>query len=162
MMKYKLNDNIFYTDTDSLFTDTPLNFENIGSEIGLMKDELDGKIINEAYFLGIKQYGFWYYDKEGNRIEKSVWAGVKRNSLSFKDIVSLFNGESITRTISNRFYKSITDLSVIIKDSHVTVEFKPHKELNNNIFKPIEVNTNYVSKGIGKFISYIKKAFKLL
>ena len=162
MIPFKIKDSTVYTDTDSIFTTEKLSDSFIGKELGKMKDELGGLVIKEAYFLGIKQYGFWYYDKEGNRIEKSVWAGVKRNSLSFKDIVSLFNGESITRTISNRFYKSITDLSVIIKDSHVTVEFKPHKELNNNIFKPIEVNTNYVSKGIGKFISYIKKAFKLL
>jgi len=40
----------------------------IGKELGLMKDELDGKVIKEAYFLGIKQYGYYYYDTQGNKI----------------------------------------------------------------------------------------------
>ena len=98
MMKYKQNDNIFYTDTDSLFTDTPLNSEDVGTEIGLMKDELDGKIINEAYFLGIKQYGYYYFDGD-NKIEKSVIAGVPSNSLEFEEIKKLFNESKLEKEI---------------------------------------------------------------
>lgn len=55
---------IYYTDTDSIFTDYDLNPEEIGSDIGLMKDELKSNLISEAYFLGIKQYGYYYYDKK--------------------------------------------------------------------------------------------------
>jgi hypothetical protein len=30
----------------------------VGKELGLMKDELDGNKIEEAYLFGIKQYGY--------------------------------------------------------------------------------------------------------
>ena len=60
MMKYKTlpNINVYYTDTDSIFTDKPLPDHLVGKDIGLMKDELDGGYIKEAYFLGIKKYAF--------------------------------------------------------------------------------------------------------
>lgn len=56
----------------------------IGSELGLMKDELNGLTIKEAYFLGIKKYGYQYYYKNNQLIKKKyVFAGVKRDSLTF-------------------------------------------------------------------------------
>lgn len=67
MIPFKLNRNVVYTDTDSIFTTQPLDSSLIGKELGLMKDELNGKIIQEGYFLGIKQYGFWYLDSDGNQ-----------------------------------------------------------------------------------------------
>jgi DNA polymerase type B, organellar and viral len=80
MIKYKINYNIFYTDTDSVFTSDDLPGFELGNELGLIKDELKGNVVNEAYFLGIKQYGYCYYDKNDceKRIEKSVFAGVTR------------------------------------------------------------------------------------
>jgi hypothetical protein len=33
-----------------------------------MKDELKGKIIKEAYFLGVKIYGYKYYDDNNKLI----------------------------------------------------------------------------------------------
>jgi hypothetical protein len=51
-----------------------------------MKDELKGQIIEEAYFLDIKKYDYWYYDKNNNRIECSVIAGVPRNTIKFFEI----------------------------------------------------------------------------
>ena len=83
MLKYKLSDSVYYTDTDSIFTSEKLDSSLIGPELGMVKDEItvnDGSIplmngpIKEAYFLGIKQYGYWYLNSEGRRIEKSVWA----------------------------------------------------------------------------------------
>ena len=41
-----------------------------------MKDELNGGV--DGYFLGIKQYGYWYLDNNGNRIDKSVFVGAGR------------------------------------------------------------------------------------
>jgi hypothetical protein len=59
MMKYKLipGIEIYYFDTDSMFTNKPLPDHLIGDGLGLMKDELKGGYIKKAYFLGIKKYG---------------------------------------------------------------------------------------------------------
>ena len=81
MIPYKLMEGTAYSDTDCIFTTDILDDSLIGSDLGLMKDELNGSFIEEAYFFGIKQYGFWYVDNKGNRIERSVFAGVERNSI---------------------------------------------------------------------------------
>jgi len=62
IMNFKLNYEVVYSDTDSIFNKTKINHNLIGKELGLMKEELNGLIIKEAYFLGIKQYGYWYHD----------------------------------------------------------------------------------------------------
>ena len=162
MIPYKLDESTVYTDTDSIFTTKPLNSSFLGKGLGLMKDELNGLLISEAYFLGIKQYGFWYTDVNGSRIEKSVWAGVTRNSLSFNDIISLRKGVTLVRDISNRFYKSIINLSVTVKDSKVSIKFDPHKILVNNIYEPIIISNDRKTNHLSKFITYIKKALKFL
>lgn len=91
MSKFKNNPafDIYYTDTDSIFIQDALPSELVGKELGLMKDELEGLLIEEAIFLGVKQYGYYYYDKNGNRIEKSTFSGVTRDSLSFEEITLL-------------------------------------------------------------------------
>ena len=66
-------------------TTKKLSEDMIGKGLGMMKDELDGGCIKEIYVLGIKQYGYWFV-KDGQRIEKSVWAGYTRNGLSFSEI----------------------------------------------------------------------------
>lgn len=56
-MKYKTLDGytIYYSDTDSAFLNKPLPKHLVGNGIGLMKDELNGKIIKRALFLGNKK-----------------------------------------------------------------------------------------------------------
>ncbi len=103
-----------------------------------MKDELDGNIIKEAYFLGIKQYGFWYL-KDNIKIEKSVWAGITRNTLTFQDIKDLHSGITLNRRIKARFFKSIINLDIIIKPIVINIKFLPHKILQNNIYKNIRI-----------------------
>jgi hypothetical protein len=61
MIPFKLNPSVVYTDTDSIFTTDKLGDNLIGKNLGLMKDELDGLLIKEAIFLGIKKYGYYYY-----------------------------------------------------------------------------------------------------
>lgn len=84
---------VIYSDTDSAITTEPLPDHLVGKDLGMFKDELDGCIIEEIYVLGIKQYGFWYYDKQGNRVERSVWAGYTRDSITFDEIEQIFNGK---------------------------------------------------------------------
>lgn len=56
MMPFILHEGTVYTDTDSIFfCKTPLDSSQIGSDIGLMKDELNGIIIQDAYFIEIKK-----------------------------------------------------------------------------------------------------------
>jgi hypothetical protein len=49
MIDYKLLPGTVYTDTDSIFISNPLPDHMIGPELGLMKDELNGKIITQGY-----------------------------------------------------------------------------------------------------------------
>ena len=85
---------------------------------------------------------------------------MKRNSISFEEIESLFKGNVITRTISNRFFKSLVNLNITIKSANVTIEFKPHKQLVGNIYQPITIFKPKVNSSVVKFMFYIKKAIK--
>lgn len=140
MTPYKSHPNTLYTDTDSIFTTQPLPSHLIGKELGFMKDELNGLRIKQAYFLGIKQYGYWYLDKDNNRIQKSVWAGVSRDTLTFADIVNLYNKNILTKTIDSRFFKSLIKLNIIIKSIKINIRFNPHKQLLDNNYQAITIH----------------------
>lgn len=58
-----------YSDTDSVFTRDTLGIFKTGEDIGMFKDELEGKIIKNATFLVNKQYGYTFEDN-GKIIEK--------------------------------------------------------------------------------------------
>lgn len=103
MIPYKLFPGTAYTDTDSIITTDRLDNNLIGKDIGLMKYELDDKTILEAYILGIKQYGYKYLSDDNKIITKSTFAGVSKDSLTFEEIIKLFNGESIVKYIPIRF-----------------------------------------------------------
>ena len=138
MMRYKLISgiNIFYFDTDSIFTDKPISEHLIGDDLGLMKDELNGGIIKKAYFLGIKKYGF----VDDSNIVKSVFSGVERNSLTFNEIESIAKGNIILKTISNRFYKDFKSLNISISTSSLSIKFDTFKTLKDNFYYPIKVH----------------------
>jgi hypothetical protein len=90
MIPYKLDPNTLYTDTDSIFTAAPIDSTLLGDQLGQMKDEMNGVVIQEALFLGPKKYCYWYIDEVGNKVEKSIFAGVPRNSLTFEEIKNIF------------------------------------------------------------------------
>lgn len=127
---------IFYSDTDCIFTDKPLPSKFVGDGIGLFKDEMDGIIIEEAYFLGVKQYGYWFYDKEGTKIERSVFAGIPRDSITFNEVISLSKGKTLVRSISNRFFKSLNSFKIKISDSKITIKRSENKVLKGNVYYP--------------------------
>lgn len=136
MIPFKISGHCYYTDTDSVFLDTTIHISQIGAELGLMKDELDGNYIEEAYFLGIKQYGYTYY-KNNELKAKSVFAGIARDSISFEDIKKLYNGESITKISNDRFFKSLKNLSGKIKSVPITLKLTNEKKFVNNNYIPI-------------------------
>ena len=142
MIPFKIDSQTIYSDTDSIFTTKKLPSSMIGKELGLMKDELSGGLIKEMYVLGIKQYGYWYLDSDGVRVEKSVWAGYTRNGLSFNDVESLAKGNSLQRPVNDRLFKSFNSLSLRIKPIVLNIKADPQRVLINNIYQPI-----YISKG---------------
>ena len=117
MIPFKINGHCVYSDTYSIFTTVKLEDRFIGSDLGLMKDELNGSIIKKAYFVGIKKYGYQYYDKSNQLITKSVFAGIQRDSLNFDEIIKLSLthsatkgeewGDKIVKIIPLRFYRSL-------------------------------------------------------
>ena len=124
-----------------------------------MKDELNGNIIKEAYFLGIKQYGY-HYKHNDKTIECSVFAGVTRNSINFTDFVKLANGESLFRILPDRFHKSFTDLSISIKPATVNIQAKPAKTLvGNNYIPPHIIDLDHELDNRSKIIKLIKKFY---
>lgn len=135
----KLGIKILYTDTDSLFTDKPLPIELIGKELGQLKDELNGLIIKEGYFLGIKKYGYYYYNENGNKIVKSVFSGVERNSLNFDELTKLSKGEILIKNIDNRFYKSLHTFNITIMDTKISIKKSYDKNLINGKYIPLEI-----------------------
>lgn len=107
MMDFKLNYDIYYTDTDSVILGSELPKHLVGKELGLMKDELNGSVIKESLIFDIKKYGYWYIDDNNRKIEKSVIAGVPRDSISFEELRKLSNGEILTKELPIRFYTSL-------------------------------------------------------
>jgi len=62
----------------------PISLNLINTEIGSFKDEMKGLLIQEIIFLGPKRYAYWYKDLNNQRVEQSIYAGIERNSLTFK------------------------------------------------------------------------------
>ena len=168
MIPFKLDTDCYYTDTDSIFTKTKLNTSQIGDDLGLMKDELGGKLVKEAYFLGIKQYGYSYIDPLGGEtVNKSVFAGVARNSLTLNQIKELHLGGKISKTISSKFFKSFTNLSIKIKDINLTISANREKELKDNVYYPLYITQNNekinIITSLFKKIKYhINKIYKFI
>ena len=141
MLPYLLNDSVAYTDTDSIITTKPLPKELIGKELGQMKDELEGGIILEGYIFGIKQYILRIKDKDGNIFDKSVWAGIPKNTLTLTDAEALSKGEEIKKQVKDVFMHNNRELAISVKDLTRTISFKPGKPLDNNRFIDLNIST---------------------
>lgn len=139
MMDLKLNYDVLYSDTDSIFTTHPLPDHLIGSDIGQLKDELGGAIIDRAYFLGIKQYGYTYKDQDGNKVDKSVWAGISRDTIPFDTIESIASGATHHVVSEKRFFRDLANLDIAIKPIDIKVVDNKDKPLINNVYYPISL-----------------------
>ena len=156
MMKYKINPAVTYSDTDSVFTTDIEPFNDVMSnELGDFKDEMAGVIIQEGVFLGIKQYGYWFFDQEGNKVVKTVFAGVKRDSLTFEQILELKEGGQIVVLNKNRFFKSLANFSIQIKSTNTTIKQSNDKKLVNNEYLPKNI---YFTRSDNSFFENLKVA----
>lgn len=104
MNVYKIaaGDSLMYTDTDSIFTTKPLDTKLVGKALGMMKDELNGKVIDEAYFFGIKKYAY----RIGDEVF-SVFAGIKRNSLTWQNVLDINNSKTVESLQKNVFFNRL-------------------------------------------------------
>lgn len=78
-------------------------------------------LLRKQYFIDIKKYGYFFNDKNNNYINKSVIAGVERNSITFDEIKNIFYGKEVIKEIPIRYYKSFKDLSITIKSTIVSI-----------------------------------------
>lgn len=159
MLPYKLLDSIYYTDTDSVFLDVPLDFDLIGNELGQMKDVLANDkdyqtdVIKEAYFLGIKRYGLWFINHNGQRVEKSVISGVKKDTVSFQEIEDVYNGKTIVKDIPVRFFKSMNTMDVKVDSTKTSLFMNNRKPLVDGIYQAPNI---YLDKEVSVVESQIR------
>ena len=141
MMQFKIMDGVYYTDTDSIFTDRPLPDHLIGKELGMMDNELANNIeINRALFLGNKKYFIEYVNTvTGELTCKSVVAGISKNYLTFDDGLSIFNGDTIVCRKNNVFIHNNSDFTIAILDLNRSVKFNPDKSLIGNSYIPVSL-----------------------
>lgn len=104
---------VFYTDTDSIVIDRPLNEEMV-SENKLGKFKLE-HVVQRAYFIAPKLYLLETGDKT---IIKS--RGIQSSLLNKEDFVDLFNDKPITKS-TEKWYKSLGRSTVFIKDLDLTL-----------------------------------------
>lgn len=165
-MKYKTLDGytIYYSDTDSAFLNKPLPQHLVGNGIGLMKDELNGKIIKRALFLGNKKYIYQYYNDNNILQTVSVFSGVKRNTLTWDDFYKMSKGEVIIVKIPNTFIIKFKNLDLEIKDRFVNISKSKTKNLINNIYQPLHIikkNHKFNPEEINHFKTIFKKLKKI-
>jgi hypothetical protein len=131
---------IYYTDTDSIFTDKPLPAHLVGPDLGQMKDELNGKVIIRALFLGNKRYCYQYYDDNGVLITVSVFSGVKRNSLTFEQFERMSKGEILDIVQPDTFSRNFANLTLRIINRNVKIQRSYNKILVGNDYLPKHIN----------------------
>lgn len=152
MLLIKLGIKLYYTDTDSIFTDKEIPNYLIGKDLGQLKDELNGKFIKKGYFLGIKKYG--YVDSDNNI--HSIFSGVERNCLNWNEIEQIASGFPLVKTSPIRFYKNFNNLNITIKNQlKISIIFNTKKRVFNNRYLPITININFLTK-IHYYLKIIK------
>jgi len=148
MMKYKtLSDyNIFYTDTDSIFIDKPLPDSMVNNEIGQMKNELKTlktNIIDLACFLGNKKYGLSYTDYDGKIQHLTVFAGAKRDSLTFNEIMLMSQGKTVHKLYDDVFFKDFRKMEITIKPRELDLKMSTSKNLFNNFYETPKIYNSF-------------------
>lgn len=121
MNKHLKDESIYYTDTDSIYTDVQLPDNLISSKIGEFKLESEG-------IGGIFVAPKLYLIKLSNNVFRVRSRGIPSKLLSLMDFLHLLNGIVINKTVT-KWFKSLTESTVLIKN----VEVKLTKTLNKRI-----------------------------
>ena len=113
---------VYYTDTDSIVTNIPLDNELVGKDLGQFK--LENKV-KEGYFISSKTYCLVLYD--GSVIIKAK--GLNSSSITLNDFRNMYNGINIVG-IKQNTKTNYEKGSVVIGQKAV--------ELDNNSYKKRE------------------------
>jgi len=172
MADFKMNPNVYYTDTDSIFTDKELDEIFVGDELGLMKDEMKGVsidgFIDEAIFLGNKQYIVKYrkLDPDTGEIKQVVvskYSGIKRDSLTWEQFERLAKGEVLKIKTKNRFIRSHKHLNMRITSRTLNISNAHSKNLIGNIYQaPVVFDSLNPFDKKSKLIINLANRFKFL
>ena len=73
-------------------------------------------------------------------MEKSVFSGITRNSLSYQQILELKNGKTLHGFNKISFHKTFNDLNIRIKEIEKSVKQNNDKILVNNKYIPLNIN----------------------
>lgn len=135
--------NIYYSDTDSIVTNTRLDSSLVGTKLGQFKLE---HIIKEAYFISSKTY--LIIDMFSNIIIKAK--GVSKNSkLNKNDFINLYKGQKLTtgRTESyknfSEGYVNLNIKNIILNGDAYTKRSKIYDGDKWIDTKPLSVNKEY-------------------
>jgi len=124
MTQFKNNDkfNLYYTDTDSAYIDSPLDENLIGSNLGLMKLEC---ICNDAVFLTPKVYSLITNSGVIKKIKGLSTESISR--ITFNDLVNLIGKESKLESKQEKWYKNISNGNITIKEQIYTLKVTSNK-----------------------------------
>jgi len=117
MNKFKNNPdyNLYYTDTDSIFIDKDLNKNFLNNDIGNFKLEY---IFKEAIFLGPKIYAGI---TEDNKYISKIKGYTKAKDISFNELKTLLNYDNKLKLSHNKWFKSLINSNITIKDQLYTL-----------------------------------------
>lgn len=149
MSQFKNNPkyNLYYSDTDSVYIDYPLDDSLVGEELGLMKLEC---ICDDAVFIAPKVYGLVTNNKLIKKIKGLNSEAL--NKISFDDLVDLLNKNSTLESMQNKWYKDISNGNITIKNQVYTLKVTGNKRdliyENGSLIntKPLFINENKAIK----------------
>ena len=130
--------NIYYSDTDSICTDTPLDPKYVGGELGQFKLEHQ---FDEAVFLAPKVWG------GKNKYYETVKVKGLKNPVKYDLLKTLLKKGNSLQNPNEIWYKDISKGQIIVKDEIYTLSVTDNKRQliydgNNNFVdtKPIHIN----------------------
>lgn len=159
--KIKYQDNLYYSDTDSLILDCKLPENKVGKELGLFKLEYQ---IDEAVFISPKVYVLNL--KDGTQVLKvkglSDQTKENKEKLSLKNLKALLdNNNSNSINLENsKWFRHLDQGYISIKDNGYTISINENKrnfvkDNDENIIntKPFNINNTEIEAEIEKMVT---------
>ena len=141
MMRDVGHENVYYCDTDSVFTSKKPNNKYLDNNIlGMWKQEC--KPIKKALFLAPKVY---YYETEDNKKGKAI-KGMDKNKFTINDMNKLNNGEIDKLTCKmTMFFRTLNNVSIRPQERNLSPVYNKRiwNGNNSNAFKNME---EYIKK----------------